>query len=446
VPETSRRSSLSGAIVWFGASYGVALIGYLGINAIASRLLGPGEFGYFVIAVSLTTVIGQMGLIGTHRAGLRDAARLESGDRQLIQTLRRGIRGVSLVTLPVTGLLAGAATWAVATGYSSHSRLALSLGVLVLVVLGGQQKLWANYLRGFGHIRLASLLEGRSGGAAVSLLQAVLLLAVYEFAPHLGLVGAICAVALGYVPPILLAWRWTAVHWKTIETPWTLYADTRLVLTRNWRFASVQLGTYVNANLELWIASLFLTSVDTSRFGAADRLVLLLVVPMTSLQVVFSPAVARLAGTDPGRTERLVRTGATLATLVTAFLWVPMLVAPGWLLGVVYGKHFEAAGAALMILTLGYMANVLSGLSGTVLAMSDREGTVAAMNWWAVLLRVALAVPAGLLLGIKGLAASEAFVSTVLSLVLWWHTRSVTGIRTHVTLRPSIALARRTAG
>ena len=446
MPKPSRRSSLSGAIVWFGASYGVALVGYLGINAIASRILGPSEFGYFVIAVSLTTVIGQMGLIGTHRAGLRDAARLEAGDRVLIQGLRRGMRGVSLVTLPVTGLLSAAATWFFASGYSFHSRIALSAGVLLLVVFGGQQKLWANYLRGFGHIRLASLLEGRSGGAAVSIFQAVLLLAEKEYAPQLGLVGAMCAVALGYVPPIVVAWRLTAVHWKDVETPWSLRADTRLVLTRHWRFASVQLGTYVNSNLELWIASILLTSVDTSRFGAADRLVLLLVVPMTSLQVVFSPAVARLAAREPDRTERLVRTGATLATLVTAVLWVPMLVVPRWLLGVVYGSQFQSAGAALMILTIGYMANVLSGLSGTVLTMTDREGIVATLNWWAVLLRVVLAVPAGLLLGIIGLATSEALVSTILSLVLWHHTRSVTGISTHVTARPSIALARRTAG
>jgi O-antigen/teichoic acid export membrane protein len=438
--------SLGRAIVWFIGMYAVALVGYMAINAIASRLLGPHQFGYFVIVVSVTTLIGQLGLIGTHRAGLREAARLQSGDQEQIEGLRRGMRAVSLVTLPATGLLAGAVTWSVSGSLPQQQRFAISAAVLLLVFLSGQQRLLASYLRGLGHIRFATLLEGRSGGAAVSIAQALSLLAVWAWAPGLGLVGAVSAVALGYLPPLWPAWRMAVAHWAHFRTPWNITADTHMVLTRNWRFASAQLGSYVNSNLELWIAGLLLSSVETSHFGAADRLVLLLVIPMTSLQVVFSPMVARLAGSDPEGTERLLRTGATLATLVTSGLWVPMLIFPKNLLGVVYGPGFGTAGTVLMILTLGYIANVLTGNSSTVLSMTDREAAVASFNWCAVVSRVAIGIPAGLLLGIEGLAISESLVSTGLSLALWRYARARTGIGTHVTLRPSLALVRRTAG
>ena len=63
------RLSVWGALVWFAGSYGVALIGYVLINAIASRMLGRQDFGYFVIAITATTLIGQIGLLGVHRSG-----------------------------------------------------------------------------------------------------------------------------------------------------------------------------------------------------------------------------------------------------------------------------------------------------------------------------------------------------------------------------------------
>ncbi|MBA2768840.1 MAG: hypothetical protein H0U35_06870, partial [Sporichthyaceae bacterium] len=43
------------ATVWFGLSYGGAVLGYLAVNAFAARLLQD-EFGYFVLAVTASTV------------------------------------------------------------------------------------------------------------------------------------------------------------------------------------------------------------------------------------------------------------------------------------------------------------------------------------------------------------------------------------------------------
>ena len=46
------RISHGAAIVWFGASYGGAILGYLALNAFAARLLGD-TFGYFVLVVTV---------------------------------------------------------------------------------------------------------------------------------------------------------------------------------------------------------------------------------------------------------------------------------------------------------------------------------------------------------------------------------------------------------
>jgi O-antigen/teichoic acid export membrane protein len=442
---SQRRDSLLGALCWFAAAYTLSVAGYFATNSLAARLLGATDFGYFLIVTSVTIVIGQLALVGAHRAGLRDAARLQDHDPDRIRRLRRSSRAVAVVNLPVAGAGLGCVAYVLGDG-DPVLRLTLAVAVALLVILSGHQKLWAHYLRGFGRIRSASLLEGRSGGAAVSLVQAALLGCGLLFYPDLGLPGVLVAAAVGYLPCVLIGWAMTATCWRGFEAPWRLRADVAYVATSHWRFASAQLASLVNVNTTLWIAGLLLSAEDTSLFGAANRVVLLLAAPMTALQIVFSPMVARLAIPEPATAERLLRTGATAATVLGSMLWIPMMIAPSWLLTTVYGPGFGSAGWVLIILTVGHLVNVVSGLSSTVLAMTDHEGVVATYLWRAVVARVALAVPAAGVAGIWGLALVEASVSAGLAFASWRKTRATTGISTQVTARPNVTLARQTIG
>lgn len=442
------RLSVWGALVWFTGSYGVALIGYVLINAIASRMLGRQDFGYFVIAITATTLIGQIGLLGVHRSGLREAARLELTDTEGLASLRRGVRAVSLVTLPLVSVVSAVVTFVIIDAEDAQTRWAASLGIGLLVLLGGQQKIWANYLRGFGEVRFASLLEGRSGGAIVSCLQAAFLGLAWWLAPDSGLPGAIGAVALGFAVPVWIArsrvvrlWHHTAIE------PRRLLADVKVVLRRDWRFTSNQTATYLNSTIELWLCGLVLSSVATSNFGAAQRLAMMLVIPLTSLQVVFAPVISRLlVRDDDNRLEDLLRSGASLATAGTAVLWVPMLLFPAVILTLIFGSGFGEAWPILVLLTLGNVANVVVGLCGTVLIMSHHEGSVATVQWCAVVARVVIGAAAALAFGATGLGVSAAVCTVALYAAMWFVTKRETGLQTQVTLRPKLRLLKSTTG
>ena len=95
--------SVARALVWFAAAYGLALVGYLVINAVSSRWLGTAEYGYFVIAVTTSFVIGQLGLLGAHRGGLREAAVMgDTDDPERLAQLRADVR-VALAADPPAG-------------------------------------------------------------------------------------------------------------------------------------------------------------------------------------------------------------------------------------------------------------------------------------------------------------------------------------------------------
>ena|GEM_PF-1290214 len=440
-----RYVSVLGALVWFAISYGVAIGGYLLLNASASRLLSPALFGYFVVAMTTATVVGQLGLMGVHRAGLREAAKLAEGDDEGLLLLRRGVRAVLVLALPVASVVSGGVAFVLADEYDTETRWLIALGMALMVMLGGQQKLWANYLRGFGDIRFASLLEGRSGGALVASLQALGLFAVLQWWPDAGLGVALVVVAAGFALPVLGAARRVTRRWRHVRPRGHVFADFGLVLRRDWRFATNQVAAYLNATVEIWIAGLVLSSIDTSLYSSAQRLALLLSVPLTSIQVVFAPVCARMLARGEVRTlERLLRTGGTLAAVLTAVAWVPMLVAPGPLLDVVYGAGFDGAATVLFLLTVGSIANVMSGLCGTALTMSHHEGAVAAVQVVACVIRIGLGVAAAAIWGLDGLGAAAAIMTVAMYFTMWRLAKTRLGLRTEPTLRPRLGIVRRT--
>jgi hypothetical protein len=63
-----------------------------------------------------------------------------------------------------------------------------------------------------------------------------------------------------------------------------------------------------------------------------------------------------------------------------------------------------------------------------------------------VVLRAALVVPAALVGGVVALAVVASSVSALVFVVMWSRTRRILGVRTHVTVRPELAILRRTAG
>lgn len=444
------RLSIGGALGWFVASYGVALLGYLAVNAIAGRFLGRDQFGYFVLAMTTAVVVGQLALIGVHRSGLREAAKLldrehSAADTVALQRLVGGARAVTWVSLPLAAVVCGAV--AVALEDDTVRGLEVGGALAVMVWLAGEQILLSQYLRGFGRVRLASLLEGRSGGALVAVLQAVALFVVWRGWPSSGLVGAFCAISVGYVVPVVVG-RWALRDvFREGRAARSVVADLRQTLRNDWRFASNQLATYLNSTIELWVASAILASASVSLFGAAYRLGMVILVPMTSLQVVFSPVVARmLASSDDRVLQRVIRSGATMATSVSALLWLPMLVFPGLLLGTLFGDGFRSAATVLVLLTIGILPSVVTGISGTVLTMSHNEGVMASLQWTTVVIRTVGAVVAGSVWGLTGLGVSAAVATATLGLGSWWLAHGRTGIWTHATVHPELGLLRRTQG
>ena len=76
-----KSMSLFHSLLYFVPSYLLAIGGYLALNVVTARILGTADFGYFAIVITTSILIGQFSLVGVHRSGLREAARIDDAER-----------------------------------------------------------------------------------------------------------------------------------------------------------------------------------------------------------------------------------------------------------------------------------------------------------------------------------------------------------------------------
>ena len=441
-PAARRPTTLARSLAYFVPSYALAILGYLALNVIAARVLGPGSFGYYAVLVSVTTLVGQFSLLGVHRSGLREAARAD--DAATLAQLRTGVRAVLRVPLPLASVLTGALL-VLLTGLDREG-LVLGLLTAVLVYESGYQIAATNFLRGLGQLRAASLLSGRSGGALVALSQTACVGFVAAVSPDSGLNGVMLGTVVGYAVPLVWAGWLLRRTWPVAAASGTL-AALREVVRRDWKFTFTQSGSFLNSNVELWIVALVLPAEAASLFAAVQRIARLLIIPATSLAIVFSPAIARLAHQGETRKlERLVRTASFVTTASSGVVFLPIVLAPSLILESVFGATFSDGGVALVLLSTGYLLNAVSGMSGTTLSMAHREGRLAVITWCVVSSRVLAGSASALLAGVVGLATSSAVISVLFYAVTWLSAKRLLGVSTHLTLRPSFSVLRRVAG
>jgi len=100
----------------------------------------------------------------------------------------------------------------------------------------------------------------------------------------------------------------------------------------------------------------------------------------------------------------------------------------------------------LLPLALGSASNVLAGMCGMALTMSRHERLVARVMWCAVVVRVGVGGLMGAVFGGVGLAAGAAALTIVVSAVLWMLANLRMGLRTNLTVRPSLRVIRETPG
>jgi len=411
-------------------SLGIRLAGMAAsfiIGVQLARGLNPDGFGAYgiVIAVALVlSVISQFGLqtIATREISICMAQERWGSLRGYVGSLARVVLGVSLVL---------AAVWAgVAAGLPSLlGPPGISLLGAGLVPLYALTVLVSAQLRALGH-----LVGGQTMEILIRpLLMSLLLLFVAIVAIPLTATTAIALQAAASLATLLVGILWLL---SAMPAP---ARSASAVVPRGWgrsaaALAAVDILRQLDATYGILLIGMLSSQAEAGYFRVALSTIVIVATPLSVLNVVLAPTLARLhSEKDLERLQWILGVaaiamfGSALAALVIiALAGKPLLVA-------IFGSSYAPAWKPLALLTAAQAVNGFFGVGWVFLSMSGGERMLTRSFAVSVAVSLVVAVPLIAWWGAAG-AAGAALVGAFVQNLLAWR-----GVRTHSSLESSAA-------
>jgi len=253
------------------------------------------------------------------------------------------------------------------------------------IVVGTLQGVLGETFRGFHDVRLATILGGQTTGAATGLATVALLTAslfllwVAEGQATVATV-VLLAICSGAVNALVAGWL---LHRKVTNLPPPTPDEDGgpdpkkvlgEVLSISLPLLVVTLVMMVRTNGDVWILGASLPQDQLALYGAANRLVSMVTMPMVIITAVAPPLIAEMY--SQGRREDLERALRSMATLTGIPAWlasVGCIFFAGPILGLVFGNYYREGAAVLALLSIGLFASVCSGACGITLAYTGHQ-------------------------------------------------------------------------
>jgi O-antigen/teichoic acid export membrane protein len=443
-----KRRLLSGS-AW--ALAGKVLVASSGLisSALLARLLTPQALGTYFLAYSIVNVgtsLGALGLTGTVVRLVAQGMGLNLFGRvRLVISVVLGIGTLGALGIGLAYLLFGDD---LAEAVFSAPALAAITGLVAgWIMVGTLQSLLAETFRGFHDIRLASILGGQTGGGATGVATLVLLTA------SLGLLWlangqatlatvVLLAICSGAVSTLVAGWL---LHRRVARLPLqTLDGGEepdpkkvlREVLAISWPLLTVGLVMMVRTNGDVWTLGAFLPQRELALYGAANRLVSMVTMPMVIVTAVAPPLIAEMY--FQGKREDLehaLRGMATLTGIPALLAAMGCLFFAGPLLSLVYGNYYRDGAVVLVLLSIGLLASVCAGCCGIVLSYTGHQKTqlviTIATSAATIIAMLVTAKP----YGIVGVAMSKTAGLVLQNGIVLLVVKQKTGMWTHVGLK-----------
>jgi O-antigen/teichoic acid export membrane protein len=376
----------------------------LGVQVLFGRALMPGAFGLVTVAVQVAFVASAGSRFGMDLAALRFVAIGRGAGA--VSTVRSLVDWCALIAFSVSLVLAGLVV-AMSPLFDQYGReIAIAAGSIPFIAVAN---VYLGATRGLHQMRQTlyvfwigqPLLWIAVGGAAVALGGetdwAVIAYDVSWF------IGAGVAWAL-----------WRRETRGLVQRP-ASGSEVREALRFGLPRAPSALFAQSVFWADLWVLAAFEQGTKLDAYSAAARISQVLLLFLTSLNLVFSPFTADLyARGERQRLDTLFKRSTRWALTATLPLLIVLFVAADDVLHAFSGRY-EVGQDALRILLLGQTVNVATGSVGFVLIMAGFTGVDLVDNVVGSALLVGLAALLTASFGIEGTAAAAAVTLAALN-------------------------------
>lgn len=432
----------------FGSSAGlaaVARVAPLAVQLIATPFvlasIGPGQFAVWALLATtinliLTADLGVVGIMQRYHGIARGSGDSALGGRITATVI--GVLVVLLVVVTILGPVIADAAMAVVNVEPSTEATARfvfqNAGTLAVLQLLGLA--FSSYLA--AHERYAAM-----AAASLSARSLYAVAIAVALATGHGLTGLVVAVYVDALAAVILGLVFCRVH---------LVREVRRMVTRSelgslwayaWRNQASALGFVAQRESDVVLAAVLLPAVLQATVASSAQLAAALSLAPTVLLVPLFSRLSASAGraqqeaVDDGRRAQTAWLSAALP-----FAAIVLSVMPGFALAWL-GPDLPDLVVVITVLTAGFLIVLANSVVVIVLRAIGRPGFETASYAFLLVVKLAVAIPATLLFGVVGLAASTVVASVASVVALGLLTRRLLPgyWRRHVTARVMVAAA-----
>jgi O-antigen/teichoic acid export membrane protein len=381
-------------------------------SILLARLMGPAGYGTYAYALALVTVMAVPTYLGLPRLIVRQMARYQVNEQWGLMRglLIRANQAVLAISLATAAVAAGFA-WMLRHVYSSEALLTFAASLALLPLLGlGAVRLAA--LRGLRHVLLGQMPDMLVRNAAFVL---ALLLAALLWGEHLTPFSAMAmqvgATALAFGIGAILLIRNIPAAAKASQPDYEMKAWLGSALP----FMLIGCMQIISTKTDIVMLGFYRPAEDVGVYRVAVQIAMLVVFPLTAVNMVIAPHMARLwAQQDKATFQKMVTWSARGILLLSLPLALLFIGAGELLLSLVFGAAFAAGALPLAILAGGQLVNAGTGSVTSILSMTGHERAAAQAVAVGAAANIVLNVTLIPLWGMAGAA-----VATLMALVIW---------------------------
>lgn len=350
---------------------GIALTFLVGVQL--ARGLGPENYGLYSLALAIIALLTVPIEFGVPQLLTREVAAAHA--RQDWPRLYGVLSWADRVVLAASAIIAVLAAIALAT-FSRRIPDAWSAALIwgfVLVPLVALGHLRGASLRGLQHIVLGQVPEV----LVRPLLLAITVFVAFRLQPAMGAATAVALNALAAAVSFVVS-----AYWLRSRLPQPALAVTPVVQARRWLAGALPMALtegmrVLQGHLATLLLGVFAAVAAVGLFRVASATAIAVAMPITLMNVIVAPMVARLfALHDLPRLRRLAAMAALAMFLGVLALSLPFVVGGDWLLAAVFGDGYRPARTALLVLCAGQLASAAFGAAATCLNMCGHERRV----------------------------------------------------------------------
>lgn len=343
------------------------------LYALLARVVPQRDVGTFFSLRTLAMFIAGVAALGMGKVIVRFVGEVDgghAGDRRGI--IRRGASIAAIGGIIAAGGVALLRSLDFTTG-QVWTDYALVFAVLLLV--GAPRMVLPEGLRALADLRGASLI----GGTMPKVALAVFLAVAWLVGRTMSAESLLWFTALTWLAVIVIvAWMLDRRLPRPSSGPIPSYR-TFLAVGVPWlstligSFATMQFGVVAVAAIE--------GADEAAVYGAAWTLAQWVAVPHAIVVATIQPYIVRLSASGQMmRLERLMRKASTVAGALALVGFVGLVVLGSWILGWLFGPAYSEGYGVLVILSLGHVFSIVSGVTIVALSLTGHQNKVMVLS------------------------------------------------------------------